>query len=122
MTKATFTYLDHRIEIELPDPTEDNTIHCSIFRLPGTYDAVLYNDFVTNYQFSAVEDDPNLWVVEAIKSAIQQLAFSGNEYHTPPQEPYVDDSLPEWANCFSNESDYFACACFELYEYLMKAY
>lgn len=98
MTEAIFTYLNHRIEIQLPDPTEDNTIHFTIYRLPGTYDDTLYNAFVDNYQFSATEDDPNLWVVEAIKSGIQQLSFSGNEYHTPPQEPDVDDSLPKWAN------------------------
>lgn len=108
MPQATFTYLNHRIEIELPDPTEDNTIHYTIYRVPGTYDDALYNDFVAAYQFSAAGDDPNLWVFEAIGSAIRQLSVSGNEYYTQPQEPDVDDSLPEWANYYSNESDYIA--------------
>ena len=46
MIEATFLYLNHRIEIQFPDPTEDNTIHCVIFHLPGTYDEALYNSFV----------------------------------------------------------------------------
>lgn len=108
MPQAIFTYLKHRIEIQLPDPTEDNTIHYTIYRLPGTYDDALYNSYVACYQFSAAGDDPNQWVLEAISSAIQQLTFQGAEYHTQPQEPDVDDSLPQWANYYSNESDYIA--------------
>ena len=100
MTKATFIYLNHRIEIELPLAAQDNTILCSIFHLPGTYDEILYNSFVTNFQFSAAGDDPNTWILEAIASAIQQLGFRGDEYHTAPPEPYVDDSLPDPRACF----------------------
>ena len=99
MTEATFTYLNHRIEIELPDPSEDNTILCTIYRLPGTYDAVLYNEYFDNFQFSAAGNDPNTWVLEAISHAIKQLSFSGNEYHTQPPEP-------QWTG-HSNEPDIF---------------
>ena len=109
MTKATLTYLNHRIEIELPNAAEDNTIKYTIYRQPGTYDESLYGSYVSDFQFSAAGDDPNQWVVEAISSAIQQLGFvDGIEYHTPPQEPDIDDSLPDWANYYSNESDYVA--------------
>ena len=101
MTKAIFTYLNHRIEIELPHPEEDNTVLCTIYRLPGTYDAVLYNDYVDNYQFSAVGDDPNQWVLEAISHAIKQLEFSGLEYHTAPPV-----RAKEWAE-LSNKPDIF---------------
>ena len=102
MQQAIFSYLNHRIEIELPDPTEDNTIKYTIYRQPGTYDEVLYNSYVTDFQFSATADDPNQWVVEAISSAIQQLGFvDGIEYHTPP----VQES--EWAE-LGNEPDIFA--------------
>ena len=101
MTEATFIYLNHRIEIQLPDPSDDNTIHCTIFHLPGTYDETLYNSFVDNFQFSAAGDDPNQWVLEAITSAIQQLSFSGNEYHTAPQVQAL-----VWAE-ISSEPDIF---------------
>ena len=101
MTEATFIYLNHRIEILLPDPNEDNTIHCTIYHLPGTYDESLYNDFVTNFQFSATADDPNQWILEAISSAIKQLGFRGDEYHTAP--PVQE---PKWAE-LSNEPDIF---------------
>ena len=68
MTEATFTYLNHRIEIQLPDPTEDNTIHYTIYRVEGTFDDALYNSYVATYQFSTTGDNPNLWVIEAINS------------------------------------------------------
>ena len=101
MTEAIFTYLNHRIEIQLPDPSEDNTVEITFYRLPGTYDETLYNDFVTNYQFSAEADDPNQWVLEAITIAIQQLGFSGNVYHhTPPVQALEQAEL-------SNEPDIF---------------
>lgn len=28
-------------------------------------------------------------------------------FHSEPQEPDVDDSLPDWANCYANEADYW---------------
>ena len=102
MTEAIFTYLNHRLEIQLPDPTEDNTIKYTIERLPGTYDDTRYHSYFGCYQFSAANDDPNLWVVEAISSAIQQLAFSEIEYYTQPQEPYVAHSGDE-SDIFSAE-------------------
>ena len=48
MTEATFTYLNHRIEIQLPDPTKGSTVEITFYRLPGTYDDALYHAFVTN--------------------------------------------------------------------------
>lgn len=92
MTEAIFTYLNHRIEINLPDPSDDNTIHFTIYRVEGTYDESLYNSYICQRQFSGVADDPNQWVIEAINHAIRQLSFDGIEYHTQPQEPMVDDS------------------------------
>ena len=74
MTNATFTYLNHRIEIRLPDPSDDNTIHCIIYRVLGTYDAVLYNAYFDDFQFSAAGDDPNTWVLEGVRSA--KLSFA----------------------------------------------
>ncbi len=68
---ATITYLNHWSEIKLPDPNEDNTIHYTIYPLPGTYDDTLYNSYLADFQYSATEDDPNLWVTEAINSAIK---------------------------------------------------
>lgn len=43
MPEIIFTYLNHRIEIQLPDPADDNTVYVSIYREPGTYDDTLYN-------------------------------------------------------------------------------
>ena len=99
--QATLTYLNHRIEIELPDPTEDNTVFCTIYQLPGTYDAVLYSGFVTKFQFSACNEDPNLWVLEAVNQAVLQVSFSGVEYHTAPPIPPL-----EWAE-YGSEPDIF---------------
>ena len=101
MTKATFIYLNHRIEIELPNPEEDNTILCTIYQLPGTYDSTLYSGFVDNFQFSACNEDPNLWVLEAVNQAVLQVSFSGVEYYTAPPVP-----APVWAE-YGSDPDTF---------------
>lgn len=70
---ATLNYLDFRIEIQLPDPSEDNTIHVAIHRAEGTYNQNLFNSYLTNYQFSANNLDPNTWLLEAMETAIATL-------------------------------------------------
>lgn len=103
----TFTYLKHRVEIKLPDPEEDNTIYTTIYREEGTYDPELYNAYLCDYQFSATSDDPNNWLIEAVKTAVTELGFRGINYSAEDLEPDVDDSLPQWADHYSNESDYW---------------
>jgi hypothetical protein len=49
----------HHIQIEIPDPEDDNTIYVSIYRSKGTYDPNEYNAYLTDYQFSAESSDPN---------------------------------------------------------------
>jgi hypothetical protein len=71
--KATLSYLGFQIEIQLPDPSDDNTIHVAIHRAEGTYDPNLFNSYLTNYQFSANNPDPNVWLLEAMEIAITTL-------------------------------------------------
>lgn len=78
--KASLNYLDFSIEIQLPDPSEDNTIHVAIYRAQGTYDQNLYNSYLTNYQFSANSPDPNMWLLEAMEIAIATLKQWGIAY------------------------------------------
>ncbi len=73
LQQVTFNYLNFTIQIELPNPHEDNTVRVAIYRVEGTYDSSLYNSFLTNYQFSADNLDPNNWVLEAIETAIATL-------------------------------------------------
>lgn len=85
--KVCFAYLNHYIEIQLPEPKEDNTIYVNLWRADGTYDASLYNAYLTDYQFSATNNDPNQWLTEAISSAINVLANWGIKYYEPPSTP-----------------------------------
>lgn len=79
--KIPLTYLNHCIEITLPDPTEDNTIFVTISRSSGTYDENLYNAYLTDYLFCAENADPNRWLAEAVESAIATLADRGIYYY-----------------------------------------
>lgn len=83
--KTEIVYLNHRIEIDLPDPTEDNTIHVCICRLEGTYNTDLYNDFLCQFQFSG-KVHANYWLVEAISCAIDSLNFWAIKYLDEPEE------------------------------------
>lgn len=82
--KTSIAYLDHIIEVELADPSVDNTIYVTLHRAEGTYDADLYNAYLDSYQFSATSDDPNQWLAEAIASASVQLGHFGFKYYEPP--------------------------------------
>lgn len=73
MTNATLNYLNHIIEVNLPNPDEDNTIYVSISRQEGTYDVTFYNSYLKDFQFSAQSKNPNDWILEALQSSIQYL-------------------------------------------------
>jgi hypothetical protein len=100
MKIATFNYLNHNIQIEVPDPEDTNTIYVTICRAKGSYDPEIYNSYLTDYQFSAESNDPNDWVVEGIKSAIRELSGWGVKFHEPPPvaaadwDDNLDDDIP----------------------------
>ena len=84
MKIARLSYLNHHIQIELPNPGDGNTIYVEIHRQMGSYDPNEYNPYLTDYQFSAESDDPNDWVLEGVKSAIASLSSYGVRFHEPP--------------------------------------
>lgn len=83
--KTSIAYLDHIIEVELADPSVDNTIYVTLHRAEGTYDTELFNAYLDSYQFSAASDDPNQWLTEAIASASARLEYLGIIYYKAPK-------------------------------------
>ena len=81
MHTATLSYLNHRVEIKIPDPEEDNQILISIYREEGTYNPDEYNADLTHYQFSAESSDPNEWLGEGVKSAVKELSSWGIKFY-----------------------------------------
>lgn len=81
---VSFSYLNHCIEIDLPDPEDSNVIYISLTKAPLTFDPAQETGFLTSYQFSAVADDPNQWLAEAVSSAIRGLAHHSIEYYLQP--------------------------------------
>ncbi len=81
--KISFAYLDHWIEVQLPDPEDSNTIYVNLWRAEGTFDTDLYNAYLDDYQFTTSSSDPNEWVIEAINSAIKHLTSWGVYYYEP---------------------------------------
>lgn len=79
--QATINYLNCLIAIDLPNPEEDNTVKVFVERLPGTYDENLYYAGLKQFQFSAESENPNDWIMEALKHAIASIA--------PYVEPYT---------------------------------
>ncbi|GAX45770.1 hypothetical protein NIES4075_67910 [Tolypothrix sp. NIES-4075] len=84
--QATINYLNCLITVDLPNPEEDNTVKVFVKRLPGTYDKNLYYAGLTNFQFSAESENPNDWILEALKHAIASI-----EYYVTP---YAVSELP----------------------------
>ncbi|AFZ27274.1 hypothetical protein Cylst_5240 [Cylindrospermum stagnale PCC 7417] len=78
--QAKLIYLNHEITVTLPDPAEDNTVKVCINKLPGTYDEILYNAYLTNFQFSGDSVDPNNWILEALEAAIKTISGYGTVY------------------------------------------
>lgn len=87
---VSFTYLSHQIDIDLPDPKNSNIIYITLAKAASTFDPAQETGFLTSYQFSAVADDPNQWLAEAVSSAIRGLAHHGIEYYLlPPLVPVL---------------------------------
>jgi hypothetical protein len=76
-----FNYLDCCIEIDMPDPEDGNVIYITLNKAPGTYDPEKETGFLSSYQISAAEDDPNQWLAEAVSSAINGLGNRGIKYY-----------------------------------------
>ena len=97
MQTATLNYLNYVITVELPDPNEDNTICVAIHRLEGTYDKEDYNSYVDHFQFSAEDNDPNKWLLEALQCAIDNLSSGGDVYFkSPPFQAAFDESVNQY--------------------------
>ncbi|PSB40580.1 hypothetical protein C7B80_33085 [Cyanosarcina cf. burmensis CCALA 770] len=80
---VTFTYLNHCIEIDLPDPEDSNTIYITLSKAEGTFDPNVENAYMTDFQHSAEAEDPNSWLAEAVEAAIATLGFRGIKYYEP---------------------------------------
>jgi hypothetical protein len=95
--KATLNYLDCIINIDLPNPEEDNTVRVLIERAPLTYDPELYNAYLDHFQFSGESQDPNNWILEAIEVAIRFIkARSCLSYYveSSPNSEVLDTDIP----------------------------
>lgn len=86
---VSFTYLNHCIEIDLPDPEDSNIIYITLTKAALTFDPAQETGFLTSYQFTPVADDPNQWLVEAVSSAIRGLANRGIQYYSQPPLPVL---------------------------------
>lgn len=99
---AVINYLGHIIEIELDDPIEGNDIKISIHSIyHDEYDSSdLSRGYVTDYQFSAENQDPNQWLSEAIDSATWHLTNRGikfSDYRPVEQKTVeIDESVFEF--------------------------
>lgn len=84
---VSFTYLNHCIEINLPDPEDSNIIYISLTKAPGTYDCSQETGYLTDYCYTAQSSDRNQWLTEAVSIAIKGLANRGIKYYD--QAPLV---------------------------------
>jgi hypothetical protein len=78
--QVTINYLNCLITVELPNPVDDNTIKVLIRRLPGTYNENLYNSYLKDFQFSGESEDPNNWILEALRHAIASVKYYVEPY------------------------------------------
>jgi hypothetical protein len=78
--QATINYLNCLITIDLPNPEEDNTVKVLIKRLPGSYNENLYNAYLKDFQFSGESEDPNDWILEALRHAIASVKYYVEPY------------------------------------------
>lgn len=81
---VSFTYLNHCIEIDLPDPEDSNVIYIALNKAPGTYNPKEETGFLGQFQYSAMDYDRNQWLAEAVGIAIKGLANWGIKYYEQP--------------------------------------
>ncbi|MBE9018580.1 hypothetical protein IQ272_20970, partial [Chroococcidiopsidales cyanobacterium LEGE 13417] len=73
-----------------------NTIYIILSKAEGTFDPNTENAYITDFQYSAKEEDPNSWLAEAIGVAIAQLNFLEIKYYEPkPIQISTDFELSE---------------------------
>lgn len=93
MRTATLKYLNHIIRVELPDPKDSNQIAVMIHRAEGTYDPNEVNSYLGDWLFTGTSQNPNEWVLEALKDAIDTLAAHGENYFDVKPATYkLDES------------------------------
>jgi len=93
---VTFTYLNHYIEIDLPDPEDSNIIYITLSASEGTFDPNTENAYLTDFQHSATSEDPNSWLAEAVGVAIASLNHRGIRYYEPkPTQVSADFELSD---------------------------
>lgn len=91
---VSLTYLSHCIEIDLPDPEDSNVIYITLTQSDSTFDPKKETGFLASYQISAVADDPNCWLVEAVTSVVSGLAHRGRKFYSPPPKvPSLADPI-----------------------------
>jgi hypothetical protein len=79
----TFNYLNHCIEIDLPDPEDSDIIYITLSKAEGTFDPNIENAYLADFQYSAKGEDPNSWLAEAVGIAIASLNHRGIRYYEP---------------------------------------
>ena len=91
---VTFTYLNHCIEIDLPDPEDSNTIYITLSKAEGTFDPNVENAYITDFQHSAASEDPNSWLAEAVEVALASLNHRGIKYYESKSIQELEDFEP----------------------------